>query len=74
MIPDDDGEQVEYFSCPLLWLNNAPIMEFFEMRAYLEKHPHTAPPYLQRQPRYVAIEKYYTSVVADFEDLKRSAK
>lgn len=61
-----------YHSCPMLWINNAPIMEFFEMKRYLDKHPHTAPPYEARRPRFVAFEKYYQATLADFEDMKKT--
>ncbi len=69
MIPDEDGEAHEYFSCPLLWFRT-PIMDFFEMKKYLEKYPHTAVPFEERRPRYVAFEKYYTSTLQDFEEAK----
>jgi hypothetical protein len=69
VVPDEEGKPVEYRSCPNLWMKS-PIMEFFKMRRYLEQHPHTAPAFHERSPRYVAFEEYYSSVLADFQDAK----
>lgn len=55
----------------MLWLKNNPLMEFFEMRKHLEKHPHTEVGFYERRPRYVACERYYTSVVAELEEQYR---
>ncbi len=42
------------------------------MKRYLEKYPHTAPAYTERRPRYVAFEKYFASMLADFQDRKET--
>lgn len=69
-IPGEDEEAIEYRSCPNLWFKT-PIMGFFEIMEDIAKYPHTAVPLKDRQPRYRAFEKYYESIVADFEDRKR---
>lgn len=37
------------------------------MRNHLEKYPHTAVPYFDQDPRYVAFDTYFSSRLAEFE-------
>lgn len=59
---------MEYFSCPLLFIPRT-VNEFLDMRNYLEKFPHTAPAYNDRDPRYVAFDGYFSSKLAEYSEM-----
>ena len=41
------------------------------MRAYLEKYPHTAPEFHERNPRYVAFDQYFTAKLQEYGDMMK---
>lgn len=65
---DDEGEKVEYLSCPLKFIPRC-VDEFLEMRSYLEKYPHTAPAFRDQDPRYLAFDRYFTGKVNEYQRL-----
>lgn len=56
-------------SCPNLFIPDV-AWNFYEEHLYLEKHPHTAPPFHEVRPRFRAFEKYFTSCLQEFRDAK----
>jgi len=44
------------------------VYEFLAMRQHLEKYPHTAVPYHDQDPRYVAFDNYFTSKLNEFAE------
>jgi len=67
-IPDDEGETIEYFSCPMLFVPPS-IWDFLEQLEYRDRFPHTAIPYHERDPRWVSAERYFLGKVAEFKKL-----
>lgn len=73
VIPGDDGEAWEYYSCPLRFIP-ASVCEFLERKAYMEKYPHTAPSFDQLGARWREFERYFDGKVDEFERrVKRGA-
>lgn len=42
--------------------------EFLAMRDHLEKYPHTAKPFHEQDPRYVAFDNFYSSRLFEFQE------
>lgn len=62
---DDDGNLVPYHSCPMLFIPRV-VWEWYERWTYLQKYPHTAPPYDEQDPRFLAFERYYLGRLNDY--------
>jgi hypothetical protein len=45
------------------------VHDFLERKRYLEKFPHTAPPYDQLGVRWMMCDRYYTGKVAEYQEL-----
>lgn len=45
-----------------------PVWEWFDRWSYLQKFPHTAPPYEDQDPRFLAFERYYLARLSDYRE------
>jgi hypothetical protein len=69
-VPDDDGSNVEYYSCPMLFIGES-VREWHELYGYIERYPHTAPPYYGQSPRYLEFTRYFLGKKLEFEAAMR---
>ena len=60
-----------YYSCPNRFLGSS-VNEFLAMRNHLEKYPHTAKPFHDQDPRYVAFDSYFSARLAEFRDMAKT--
>jgi len=70
MIPDDEGNEIDYHSCPQLFIGST-IWDFMERLEYLDKYPHTAPAYDEQDARFASAKRYYLGKLNEYESLVR---
>ena len=67
-IPDDEGNALEYMSCPLTFIPRS-VHQFIEQRDWIEKYPHTAPRFEDVSERWRAMDRYYAGKFAEYRKL-----
>lgn len=61
----DDGEIVQYWSCPMAFITNSAI-SYWERRCYQEQYPSAPMPvFEQLSPRYAEADRVYNSAYQD---------
>lgn len=71
-LPGDDlyGEHWRYRSCPMQFVTGT-VSDWMDRRAYIARHPATAPAYDAVSARDRAFDKYYDYVLAEFRRMGR---
>jgi hypothetical protein len=66
-IPGENGEIVNYHSCPRKFIPRS-CAEFFELWQFREREfPHTMPSWEKLDKRYIAFRRYFLSVLSEYE-------
>lgn len=71
-VPDDEGNKVEYMSCPMLFVSDV-IWEFIKLNRFI-KPPTTERGFYNRRPRFANFQDYYESKVREYQEIKDMAK